>query len=461
MSEDTSFREQELRSLAYLLHEPSSMYLFSGRLTEQCFLYPPARALYSVLSHAFREHNQFPNLDEAEALLREYATQQKVPIIVLQQWLADCRWVYFYSLEVTESTGESLRKFVLSREVQQFKEELLKKSPDEILESIPELRARLESIQSLGGSTTTAYCPFSSEYLDSRLKSVGSLYGGVTVPTGFPRLDERLLGGLRPGEYGFVIAAPGVGKTLFLLNVAMHNVRNGRRVYYFALDNTEQEMDERLFAHVSGIPIGSPRDYSTWRERVLQCGIEDRLCMFKFPPNSVNTHDIVRALRQESLRTGPPSLVIVDYADRIRSGRRYADWWVEQREIFDDLCAIAETENVPILSASQGNRRSLTSESVHMEHVAGAHAKLFGASHVWALSCTAEERNIGRRRLIVLKARRPECNYIIPMLCNTLLMRIVEDDGEPVSSVGARYHRDDGDIDYYTDRPRLEGRARG
>ncbi|HBG3383107.1 TPA: hypothetical protein KQB18_004346, partial [Clostridioides difficile] len=67
------------------------------------------------------------------------------------------------------------------------------------------------------------------------------------VLTGFPRIDECLLG-MRPGQMIVIGARPGVGKTSFALNLMTNAAFNGASVAMFSLEMSKVEIAQRLLA---------------------------------------------------------------------------------------------------------------------------------------------------------------------------------------------------------------------
>ena len=61
------------------------------------------------------------------------------------------------------------------------------------------------------------------------------------VLTGFPRIDECLLG-MRPGQMIVIGARPGVGKTSFALNLMTNAAFNGASVAMFSLEMSKVEI---------------------------------------------------------------------------------------------------------------------------------------------------------------------------------------------------------------------------
>ncbi|MDR2970686.1 MAG: DnaB-like helicase C-terminal domain-containing protein, partial [Bacteroidales bacterium] len=73
------------------------------------------------------------------------------------------------------------------------------------------------------------------------------------IKTGFDDLDARF-GGFSLGEFIVVGARPGMGKTLFLTNLAL-NISTTVPVLYASLDVSEFLLTNRFISAVSEIPI--------------------------------------------------------------------------------------------------------------------------------------------------------------------------------------------------------------
>jgi len=74
------------------------------------------------------------------------------------------------------------------------------------------------------------------------------------IKTGFRSLDYTLGGGLLPGQLVVVGGQPGMGKTTFAMNIAMHVVKR-QRVLVFSLEMTTDELLERAAISESEINI--------------------------------------------------------------------------------------------------------------------------------------------------------------------------------------------------------------
>ena len=77
-----------------------------------------------------------------------------------------------------------------------------------------------------------------------------------------------------------------------------------------------------------------------------------------------------------------PSLIIIDYADIMRSTHRYDTMRHELKFIYEEIRNLAMDMNVPVWTASQANRDSANSDIVGLENMSEAYGKAMVADVV-------------------------------------------------------------------------------
>jgi len=97
----------------------------------------------------------------------------------------------------------------------------------------------------------------------------------IGIPTGFPRFDEAIGGGLRRKCVDLVSARPKVGKSVFADNVALNVSSTGVPVLVLDTEMSKEDHLNRLIANISGVPInevatGKFVDDVTKNEKVQQ-----------------------------------------------------------------------------------------------------------------------------------------------------------------------------------------------
>src|SRR5207247_9414318 len=67
--------------------------------------------------------------------------------------------------------------------------------------------------------------------------------------------EHSIHGGLGPGNVGVVVACHGIGKTAFLVGIALDDAMRGRKILHVSLDKTVDHMREFYVEILLAIPI--------------------------------------------------------------------------------------------------------------------------------------------------------------------------------------------------------------
>lgn len=195
----------------------------------------------------------------------------------------------------------------------------------------------------------------SFDRLDELQKTSGKLRG---VPTGYRDLDNKLAG-LQDSNLIILAARPGMGKTSFALNLAMHAAVNANLpVGIFSLEMSQEELVDRLLV--------SQADIDAWRLKTGKLDEKDydRLShamgvLAEAPIFIDDTPGIsLGEIRTKSRRLQAEHglrFIIVDYLQLIK-GRGQENRVQEVSEISQGLKNLARELKVPVLSLSQLNR---------------------------------------------------------------------------------------------------------
>jgi replicative DNA helicase len=208
------------------------------------------------------------------------------------------------------------------------------------------------------------------------------------VPTGFERLDGKTAG-LHDGELTIVAARPGMGKTSFVLNVAV-NVASpktvssggdeggaadareepGAGVAVFSLEMPREQLASRMVCSEGRVDVGKMRQGflqdRDWNSLTQAASFLYRLPIWIDDTPSLGVLELrakVRRLQAEYNRTSPDGavtqrigLVIVDYL-QLMSGSQYTSSREQEiSEISRGLKRLAKELRVPVIALSQLNR---------------------------------------------------------------------------------------------------------
>ena len=181
------------------------------------------------------------------------------------------------------------------------------------------------------------------------------------ITTGWADLDE-LISGFRPGQLITVGARPGMGKSISLVNVAVHAALDlGLPVLACTLEMSEQEYIERILASEGGV------DYKRIRENALTDEDWNRIAdvrkrLVTCPHLMINDDEYltlqgIRSDLRTMRRAGmPAAFVTVDYLQLMTANGKPESRQAEVSEISRGLKLMAREFGVPIFVGSQLNR---------------------------------------------------------------------------------------------------------
>ena len=240
-------------------------------------------------------------------------------------------------------------------------------------------------------------------------------------PTGIARLDQKdiLRGGLGRGEIGVVTANTGVGKSHWLVAMGANAMKAGKNVLHYTFELTEHAVGLRYDSNLCDIPSNEVQDH---KEQVLKRyeNMElGRLIIKEYPTGSASSVTIRNHIEKLMLRGFTPSVIIIDYADIMRSTKSYDSLRHELKLIYEELRNLAMDLNVPIWTASQANRESANSEIVGLENMSEAYGKAMVADVVISLSRKAMEKATGAGRLFIAKNRAGTDGLVFPIHIDT------------------------------------------
>ena len=243
----------------------------------------------------------------------------------------------------------------------------------------------------------------------------------ITTPTGISALDHKdvLDGGLGRGELGVVVAPTGVGKSHWLVNMGAEAIKRGKTVVHYTFELSETLTGKRYDANITDIPVS---DLMEKKEEVLK-HYEDneygKLIIKYYPTRTASVNTIRNHLEKLKLRNYWPSLVIIDYADVMRSTKAYDALRHELQLIYEELRQMAADFNVPVWTASQSNRSGANADMIGLENMGESYGKAQVSDFVIGLSRKPEEKSSGFGRLFVAKNRAGMDGINMPLRIDT------------------------------------------
>ncbi|WP_084591144.1 replicative DNA helicase [Desulfonatronovibrio magnus] len=195
------------------------------------------------------------------------------------------------------------------------------------------------------------------EMLSRRVEDKNLVTG---VPTGYHALDE-ITAGLQPTDLIIIAARPSMGKTAFALNVAMRTAASHEvPVAIFSLEMSMEQLMMRMLCSFGKVDLKSLRTgYLTdedWTRLSQSADVLSRAPLYIDDTPALSSLEMrARCRRLKSEKN--LGMVIVDYLQLMRAGRRIDSREQEISEISRSLKALAKEINVPVVALSQLNRK--------------------------------------------------------------------------------------------------------
>lgn len=180
----------------------------------------------------------------------------------------------------------------------------------------------------------------------------------VGVPSGFTDLD-KLTGGLQRSDLIILAARPSMGKSALALGMAYGAaVQHGKKVGFFALEMSAEQLVQRLLSTETGVDSHRLRlgqiDENEWDRVSRAFGRLAEAQIYIDDSAAASIMDVRTKARRLQAEAGL-DLLIVDYL-QLMSGRRTDNRVQEIGEISRGLKGLARELNVPVVALSQLSR---------------------------------------------------------------------------------------------------------
>jgi replicative DNA helicase len=268
------------------------------------------------------------------------------------------------------------------------------------------------------------------------------------IPTGLSRLDEKdiLRGGLGRGEIGVITAPTGVGKSHFLVAMGANAMRAGKNVIHYTFELTETDVGLRYDSNLCNIPSNEILEHkdeviAKYKEMGTDLG---RLVIKEYPTGTATVNTLRSHIEKLMLKGFIPNIIVVDYADVMRSSRKMDSLRHELKLVYEELRNLSMDLHVPVWTASQANREAANSDVVGLENMSEAYGKAMVADIVLSLSRKPSEKALGTGRLFVAKNRAGRDGILFPINIDTSKSRFeILDDNELTLQEAIDYNKQD------------------
>jgi hypothetical protein len=239
-----------------------------------------------------------------------------------------------------------------------------------------------------------------------------------TLPTQWDSVNDLMDGGLAGGELGVIVAPAGIGKSWTLQALGAHAVAQGKTVIHYTLELNAQYVGLRYDTIVSGQPTGNLQYH---KEEVLKKinQLKGELIIKYYPTRTASVNTLAAHLQQCEMQGLKPDMVIVDYADIMKSTSNFSEKRHQIGHVYEELRGMAGEFDIPLWTASQANRSSLEEDVIGADKVSEDYSKVMTADFVMSMSRKVEDKIANTGRFHVIKNRFGPDGITFPATINT------------------------------------------
>lgn len=193
------------------------------------------------------------------------------------------------------------------------------------------------------------------EILDKHYKAKDGTLPGIGI--GYYQTRETVL--LEPVDLMVIGARPAMGKTAFAINTALRMVLEGKRVLFFALEMSREQVLRRVIGNLSGvdtnrIKFGLCNDAEI--NAIYNAQQNDKLENLIVVEGTKTINEIMADVNDE-LKNGSIDVIILDYLQKIQP-KTTRSRYEAVTEISNGLKLISQNMKIPVIALAQLSRDS-------------------------------------------------------------------------------------------------------
>lgn len=266
--------------------------------------------------------------------------------------------------------------------------------------------------------------------------------------SGFTRIDNCIHDGRGPArrEVYIWMAPTGVGKSIMLVNTALVNVLQGKKVLHVSLENSEKVTGHRYLGAFTDMAIATRKTKKEeFKKKIkkVEISTDGELFVTFFPTETISVREIEITLKELSRQYGfEPDVLVVDYLECLLSKNsfRNKEDYTRQKSVASELRALAAVSNTCLFSASQTNRGGSKSaeegENINLDKLAESFGKAMPTDYVISINQNQKEyqakedneSHIGNVRFFIAKNRNGPKFKTINAKINYATMKTVQEE---------------------------------
>lgn len=369
--------------------------LLTPNYFEDAFL----RSVTGKIKDNYEKYEVIPDINSLESILFENIVDE----IDKEMYVSNLRRIKDAEQNNSLRTQDIAMKFCKQQELKKFVREMQNVIEKGDLENIDECEELLKQALEVGNAKDDGIDVFDN--IDLVLEEDFR----DPIPTGIEGLDSYMDGGLAKGELAVILAPTGVGKTTMTTKIVNHAKNIGKNVLQiFFEDNPKIIQKKHLACWMGGkytlneLSEHSSEVFSVAEEMSARPGI---IKLKKFPSDSTTIPMIKQYIKKLISQGFRPDMVILDYIDCVQPSKQFKETWNAEGDVMRQFETMLSELDLAGWTAVQGNRSSLTAETVDSSMFGGSIKKAQIGHFIVSIAKTLDQREAGTANMAILKSR--------------------------------------------------------
>lgn len=198
------------------------------------------------------------------------------------------------------------------------------------------------------------------------------------ISSGYKQFDRVTFGGIPATGKSLIVfmAQSGLGKSLFMSNLAVNFMQQGLFPLIISLEMPEMIYGKRIDAHISNLNINElHQNVDRTKDKIEgfhKLHPDSKLLIKEYPPSTISCSTIQAYVDKIITFGRKPDVLIVDYINLLMpNGRSNGNQGMYERigDVTRELRALSYRYGIPIISATQSNREGWDTSDVSMANV--------------------------------------------------------------------------------------------
>jgi len=426
------FNENIQRGMLYLLKSNTDFYLQIVNLVKpNYFEFPVHGKIFSVVRDHYEKYKKLPTDDFIEQEIRSTKSEKES----IHDYTDEIQYINRLDTSAIEG-GDYYLDLIETFAKREAMKDAIKQSLILIKEN------RVEETEELvrKALTVSRTVDIGQQYFTDTKERWDRTYNAEKedkYKTLLPSLNRSLEGGLGKKELAMVIAPPGVGKSLWLVNQAVQGMMEGRKVLYLSLEMSEDKIAQRFDSVMTLIPQVQLKDPAAQlkvgeRLSIFQSNFpEGKLVIKEFPCGSATVNTLRALLVQlRNYEEFVPDIIIIDYLELLRPTRENQHEYQAQQRIAEELRGLAMEAKVLVWTATQTNRLGRAVKIITDSELGDSYGKIRTCDFAISLNQSEEEFDSGTMRAYVVKSRNGRPRFTVPMVIDYNVLRMAEGEAD-------------------------------